>query len=100
MQADFKTEMRLIEEIERDIPTSLLVGLFAVDTMAVRKALVEKHQAIGKATLSLIAGKVKERAAQVHCSPLAPTLAQPNSSLTTRIEPWIAFSLGHVCSHR
>ena len=36
-----------------------MVGL-AVDTMGVRKALIEKHQAIGKATLT-IAGKVKER---------------------------------------
>ena len=65
MQADVKRENAHIAAIEEEIPTSIIVGLFSIDTMAIRKALIEKHQAIGKAQLSLIATKVRERGKSV-----------------------------------
>ena len=65
MQQDVKKENKKIDEIELDFPTSISVGVFIIDTMAVRKALIEKHQAISNAMLSLIATKVKERGVQV-----------------------------------
>lgn len=65
MQADVKRINAQIADIERDVPTSIIVGLFAIDTMAVRKALVEKHQATAKAMLSLISDKVKQRGRSV-----------------------------------
>ena len=43
------------------MPTAVVIGLFYVNTMAVRKALVEKHHAIANGILQLIANKVKER---------------------------------------
>jgi dynein heavy chain, axonemal len=65
MQTDVKKELAKIDAIESSIPASVVVGMFAVNTMAVRKELVDKHRAIANATLSLIMDKVKMRRTEV-----------------------------------
>eukprot|EP00966_Prymnesium_polylepis_P297170 6866010-Prymnesium_polylepis.1 len=65
MQADVKKELAKIEAIETTVPASVTLGLFMVNTTAVRKALVEKHKKIANETLSLIAKKVKQRRLEV-----------------------------------
>ena len=65
MQQDVKKENKKIDEIELDIPTSISVGVFIGRHDGRAQGLIEKHQAISNAMLSLIATKVKERGVQV-----------------------------------
>ena len=61
MSLDVKKQRALIADVERDVPLSVSVGLFSVSTAQVRKFVVERHQAMASAILTLIARKVKAR---------------------------------------
>ena len=65
MQSDVKKQNAMIDEIERDIPLAVTLGVFAVKTAQVRKFLVERHQKLANAILGLIAAKVKGRGEEI-----------------------------------
>ena len=61
MSADVRKQLASIAAVEKEVPLGVTIGLFAVNTHAVRKFLVERHHAISKAILQLVASKVKAR---------------------------------------
>ena len=61
MQSDVRKQNEMIANIERDIPLSVTIGIFAVSTGQVRKFLVERHQLLANSILGIIATKVKRR---------------------------------------